>query len=82
MEQVLQTDRSLHIDNHLGSGPGRQTVAVVGDGGFAMLMAELATAVQHDLAVKVLILNNDRLAEVAFEQREAGLGYSAANCLR
>ena len=54
--------------------PGRQTVAVVGDGGFAMLMAELATAVQHDLPVKVLILNNGRLAEVAFEQREAGFG--------
>jgi pyruvate dehydrogenase (quinone) len=54
--------------------PGRQTVAVVGDGGFAMLMAELATAVQHDLPVKVLILNNGRLAEVAFELREAGFG--------
>ena len=54
--------------------PGRQTVAVVGDGGFAMLMAELATAVQHDLPVKVLILSNGRLAEVAFEQREAGFG--------
>jgi pyruvate dehydrogenase (quinone) len=42
----------------------------VGDGGFAMLMAELATAVP----VKVPILNNGCLAEVAFEQREAGFG--------
>jgi pyruvate dehydrogenase (quinone) len=54
--------------------PGRQTVAVVGDGGFAMLMAELTTAVQQHLPIKVLILNNSRLAEVAFEQREAGFG--------
>jgi len=35
--------------------PGRQSVAVVGDGGFAMLMAELSTAVQHDLPVKVVL---------------------------
>jgi pyruvate dehydrogenase (quinone) len=48
--------------------------AAVGDGGFAMLMAELTIAVQQDLPVKVLILNNGRLAEVAFEQCEAGFG--------
>jgi pyruvate dehydrogenase (quinone) len=54
--------------------PGRQTVALVGDGGFAMLMAELTTAVQHDLPIKVLILNNHRLAQVTFEQQEAGFG--------
>ena len=29
--------------------PDRQSVAIVGDGGFAMLMAEMTTAVQHDL---------------------------------
>lgn len=54
--------------------PGRQTVAIAGDGGFAMLMAELSTAVAHDLPIKVLILNNHRLGEVTFEQREAGFG--------
>jgi pyruvate dehydrogenase (quinone)/pyruvate decarboxylase len=54
--------------------PGRQTVAVAGDGGFAMLMAEMTTAVQHNLPIKVLILNNHRLAEVTFEQRDAGFG--------
>ena len=32
--------------------PGRQSVAIVGDGGFAMLMAELATAVQLKLPVR------------------------------
>ncbi len=52
--------------------PGRQSVAVVGDGGFAQLMAELTTAVAHRLPVKVLVLKNDSLAEVKFEQREIG----------
>jgi pyruvate dehydrogenase (quinone) len=52
--------------------PGRQSVAVVGDGGFAMLMAELTTAIAHDLPVKILILRNNSLAEVKFEQIELG----------
>jgi pyruvate dehydrogenase (quinone) len=52
--------------------PSRQSVAIVGDGGFAMLMAEMATAVQHDLPVKIILLKNDSLAEVKFEQVELG----------
>lgn len=52
--------------------PGRQSVAVVGDGGFAMLMAELSTAVAQQLPVKIILLKNNSLAEVMFEQREIG----------
>jgi pyruvate dehydrogenase (quinone)/pyruvate decarboxylase len=52
--------------------PGRQSVAVVGDGGFTQLMGELATAVKYDLPVKIVILKNNSLAEVLFEQRELG----------
>ena len=52
--------------------PGRQSVAVVGDGGFAMLMAELATAVKLKLPVKIVLLKNDSLSEVAFEQKDLG----------
>jgi pyruvate dehydrogenase (quinone) len=52
--------------------PGRQSVAIVGDGGFAMLMAEMTTAIQHDLPVKVIVLKNNSLAEVKFEQLELG----------
>jgi pyruvate dehydrogenase (quinone) len=52
--------------------PGRQSVAVVGDGGFAMLMAEMTTAIAHNLPVKILILKNNSLAEVKFEQIELG----------
>jgi pyruvate dehydrogenase (quinone) len=52
--------------------PGRQSVAIVGDGGFAMLMAELTTAVRLQLPVKVMILKNNSLAEVRFEQTDLG----------
>jgi pyruvate dehydrogenase (quinone)/pyruvate decarboxylase len=52
--------------------PNRQSVSVVGDGGFAMLMAELSTAVAHNLPIKIILLKNDSLAEVKFEQREIG----------
>lgn len=52
--------------------PDRQSVAIVGDGGFAMLMAELTTAVANNLPVKVVVLKNNSLAEVKFEQREIG----------
>jgi pyruvate dehydrogenase (quinone) len=52
--------------------PERQSVAIVGDGGFAMLMAELTTAVANDLPVKVIVLKNNSLAEVKFEQLDLG----------
>ncbi len=39
-------------------------VAVVGDGGFQMTNQELATAVQYDLPVKVVIVNNGYLGMV------------------
>ena len=52
--------------------PSRQSVAIVGDGGFAMLMAEMTTAVQHDLPVKIIVLKNNSLAEVKFEQVQLG----------
>jgi pyruvate dehydrogenase (quinone) len=52
--------------------PNRQCVAIVGDGGFAQLMAELTTAVQNALPVKILILKNNSLSEVKFEQRDLG----------
>jgi thiamine pyrophosphate-dependent acetolactate synthase large subunit-like protein len=52
--------------------PDRQSVAVVGDGGFSQLMAELATAVKYQLATKIVILKNNSLVEVRFEQEEIG----------
>jgi pyruvate dehydrogenase (quinone) len=52
--------------------PKRQSVAIVGDGGFSQLMAELATAVKYSLPVKIIVLKNNSLAEVLFEQKELG----------
>jgi pyruvate dehydrogenase (quinone)/pyruvate oxidase len=48
--------------------PDRQCVAFVGDGGFSMLMAEFATAVQYDLPVKVVIIKNNTLGMIRWEQ--------------
>jgi len=48
--------------------PDRQCVAMVGDGGFSMLMAEFATAVKYDLPIKVIIFKNDVLGMIKWEQ--------------
>jgi pyruvate dehydrogenase (quinone) len=48
--------------------PGRQVVALVGDGGFAMLMAEFLTAARHQLPIKVIINNNNAFGEILWEQ--------------
>ena len=52
--------------------PGRQVIAFVGDGGFAMLMAEFLTAIQHQLPVKVVINNNNALGQIMWEQMVLG----------
>jgi pyruvate dehydrogenase (quinone)/pyruvate oxidase len=52
--------------------PGRQVIAFVGDGGFAMLMAEFLTAIQHRLPVKVVINNNNALGQILWEQMVLG----------
>jgi pyruvate dehydrogenase (quinone) len=48
--------------------PGRQVIAFVGDGGFAMLMAEFLTAVRHELPIKVVINNNNSYGQILWEQ--------------
>jgi len=48
--------------------PGRQCVAFVGDGGLSMLMAELATCVKYQLPVKVIVVKNDTLGQIKWEQ--------------
>src|SRR5204863_8691864 len=48
--------------------PGRQTVAFVGDGGFTMLMGEFATAVKYRLPIKVVIIKNNTLGMIKWEQ--------------
>jgi pyruvate dehydrogenase (quinone) len=48
--------------------PGRQVVCVVGDGGFTMLMGEMATLVKYKLPVKVIIIKNNTLGQIKWEQ--------------
>ncbi|GLQ96416.1 ubiquinone-dependent pyruvate dehydrogenase [Dyella mobilis] len=52
--------------------PARQVVSLSGDGGFAMLMGDLLTLVQHQLPVKIVVFNNGTLGFVELEMKAAG----------
>ncbi len=54
--------------------PGRQTIALCGDGGFTMLaLGDLLTQVERKTPVVQVILNNQSLDFVNIEQQEAGV---------
>ena len=53
--------------------PKRQIVSLSGDGGFAMLMGDLLTLIQHKLPVKIVVFNNGTLGFVELEMKAAGL---------
>lgn len=48
--------------------PERQVVAFVGDGGFSMLGFELLTAVKYQLPIKIVVIKNDYLGMIKWEQ--------------
>jgi len=48
--------------------PGRQVVAVVGDGGLTMMLGEVASLVKHKLPVKVIVIKNNTLGQIKWEQ--------------
>ena len=48
--------------------PERQVVAFVGDGGFTMLMGELATAVKYELPITVIVIKNNTYGMIKWEQ--------------
>ncbi|MCU1583116.1 MAG: hypothetical protein QOD27_315 [Microbacteriaceae bacterium] len=52
--------------------PGRQVVALSGDGGLAMLLGELLTIRQNKLPVKIVVFNNGSLNFVELEMKAAG----------
>ena len=52
--------------------PDRQVIAYVGDGAFAMLMAEFHTAARYRLPVKVVVNNNNALGMILWEQMVLG----------
>ena len=58
---------------YAGSGllfafPDRQVVAFAGDGGMAMLLCELATVVRYRLPIKIVVVRNDSLGQIKWEQ--------------
>jgi pyruvate dehydrogenase (quinone)/pyruvate oxidase len=54
------------------ANPGRQVIAYIGDGGFAMLMAEFNTACRYRLPITVVINNNNSLGQILWEQMVLG----------
>ena len=48
--------------------PDRQVVAFVGDGGFSMLMAEFANCVKYKLPIRVVVIKNNSLGMIKWEQ--------------
>jgi pyruvate dehydrogenase (quinone) len=53
--------------------PGRQVVCLAGDGGFAMLLGDLMTAVQENLPIKIAVYNNGKLGFIDIEQKSVGM---------
>ena len=53
--------------------PGRQVIALCGDGGFAMLLGDLLTTIQENVPIKIAVYDNGKLGFVDIEQRAAGL---------
>jgi acetolactate synthase I/II/III large subunit len=51
--------------------PGRAVVAVCGDGGFAMVLHGLMTAVEQHIPITVVVINNDALGWVLHGQDDA-----------
>ena len=52
--------------------PDRQVVAIVGDGGFSMVMADFMTVMKYEMPIKVFVLNNGELGMIMQEQKVEG----------
>lgn len=59
--------------------PGRQVIALCGDGGLSMLLGDLATIYQYKLPVKIVVFNNRSLGMVKLEMEVAGLPDNQTN---
>ncbi|MBI9113575.1 pyruvate dehydrogenase [Sanguibacter suaedae] len=55
------------------SNPGREVVAIAGDGGLSMLLGELVTIKHYDLPVKIVLFDNATLGMVRLEMLVEGL---------
>src|ERR1700678_685927 len=61
------------------SQPGRQVISLSGDGGLAMLLGDLLTAVQEKIPIKIAVYNNGSLGFVELEMKVEGLLDSYTN---
>lgn len=55
------------------AAPGRQVIALCGDGGLAMLFGELLTTIQEELPIKIVVYDNSKLGFVELEQKSEGM---------
>lgn len=56
--------------------PERRAIAFTGDGGLMMCIGELATAVQYDAPVTVIVFNDGALSLIDLKQQQRGLASS------
>ncbi|WP_428329444.1 thiamine pyrophosphate-dependent enzyme [Mucilaginibacter sp.] len=55
------------------ASPGKQIIALCGDGGISMMLGDLATIKQYNLPIKIVVFNNRALGMVKLEMEVAGL---------
>jgi pyruvate dehydrogenase (quinone) len=79
-QRIVGSFNNAAVGTALGQANGvqaldrsRQVIALVGDGGFNMLMGEFMTSVHHRLPVKVIIYNNSALGLITLEAESVGL---------
>ena len=61
------------------AAPGRQVIALVGDGGMAQSLAEFSTAVRYRLPVTVVVVNNGYLAMEKDRMQMADMAYEVTS---
>lgn len=79
-QRIIGSFNNAAVGTALGQANGiqaldrtRQVVALIGDGGFNMLMGEFMTAVHHRLPVKAVIFNNSALGLINLEAESVGI---------
>jgi pyruvate dehydrogenase (quinone) len=79
-QRIVGSFNNAAVGTALGQANGiqaldrsRQVIALVGDGGFNMLMGEFMTSVHHKLPVKVIVYNNSALGLITLEAESVGL---------
>ncbi len=73
---LLHGTMASSIGNAIGlqkAQPGRQVIALAGDGGFTMLLGDAITTIQEKLPIKIAVYDNGKLGFVELEQKGEGL---------